>query len=281
MRCRNLFIAIAATLTHFTLFAQQGDYIGMAYYDVDHLYDTLPSQFYNDKHYTPSGRYKWDSNRYRQKIENIAQVIDSMQMPIVALYGVENESVVKDLTATVKGEYAYIHRTQDFSDGLDFALLYYGDIFFPEQVTTHYNAICIEGYIGQSPVAIVINNNSTSLGVLLNDRDLISTDKAVIILGRQSEQSTSRWGFIDASAAAEKMGRGTCVYYDKWQMRHRIATNIRSTTHFDVFIREWLLDREGRPVGTYERSKYYGGYSTLLPIYIYFDKMLDFSAKKL
>ena len=281
MRYITHIIAVIFIMLAHSASAQSGGVIGVAYYDVDALYDTIPSRFYNDKNYTPEGRYKWDSQRYRQKVEHIAQVIDSLHMPIVALYGVENEEVVRDITATVREDYAYIHRTQDFSLGLDFALLYYGDVFFPEKVTSHHNALCIDGYIGDCPVTIIINNNSSSLGVLLNRNEYKVEDRAIIILGKQRAESTSRWQLSDVMSEAEAAGRGTVVYYDRWQMRHRIATNIRNIEQCNVYIKEWLLDMEGRPKPTFRGSKYYGGYSTSLPIYIYFDKLLDFSTKKL
>lgn len=281
MRYITHIIAVIFIMLAHSASAQSGGVIGVAYYDVDALYDTIPSRFYNDKNYTPEGRYKWDSQRYRQKVEHIAQVIDSLHMPIVALYGVENEEVVRDITATVREDYAYIHRTQDFSLGLDFALLYYGDVFFPEKVTSHHNALCIDGYIGDCPATIIINNNSSSLGVLLNRNEYKVEDRAIIVLGKQRAESTSRWQLSDVMSEAEAAGRGTVVHYDRWQMRHRIATNIRNIEQCNVYIKEWLLDMEGRPRPTFRGSKYYGGYSTSLPIYIYFDKLLDFSTKKL
>ena len=281
MRYITHIIAVIFIMLAHSASAQSGGVVGVAYYDVDAIYDTIPSRFYNDKNYTPEGRYKWDSQRYRQKDEHIAQGIDSLHMPIVALYGVENEEVVRDITATVREDYAYIHRTQDFSLGLDFALLYYGDVFFPEKVTSHHNALCIDGYIGDCPVTIIINNNSSSLGVLLNRNEYKVEDRAIIILGKQRAESTSRWQLSDVMSEAEAAGRGTVVYYDRWQMRHRIATNIRNIEQCNVYIKEWLLDMEGRPKPTFRGSKYYGGYSTSLPIYIYFDKLLDFSTKKL
>ena len=281
MRYITHIIAVIFIMLAHSASAQSGGVVGVAYYDVDAIYDTIPSRFYNDKNYTPEGRYKWDSQRYRQKVEHIAQVIDSLHMPIVALYGVENEEVVRDITATVREDYAYIHRTQDFSLGLDFALLYYGDVFFPEKMTSHHNALCIDGYIGDCPVTIIINNNSSSLGVLLNRNEYKVEDRAIIVLGKQRAESTSRWQLSDVMSEAEAAGRGTVVYYDRWQMRHRIATNIRNIEQCNVYIKEWLLDMEGRPKPTFRGSKYYGGYSTSLPIYIYFDKLLDFSTKKL
>ena len=61
---------------------------GIAYYDVDRLYDTIPSLFYDDRAYTPEGTYGWDTERYRRKIRQVAETVDSMALPVVALYGV-------------------------------------------------------------------------------------------------------------------------------------------------------------------------------------------------
>ena len=60
--------------------------IGIAYCDLDHLYDTIPALFYDDSDYTPGGRLAWDTERYRRKIARTAAVIDSMRMPLVALW---------------------------------------------------------------------------------------------------------------------------------------------------------------------------------------------------
>ena len=40
---------------------------GVAYYDVDKLYDTIPSKFYDDRAYTPNGKLGWNTERYRRR----------------------------------------------------------------------------------------------------------------------------------------------------------------------------------------------------------------------
>ena len=62
--------------------------IGIAFYDVDRIYDTVPALFYDDADYTPEGRLHWTAERYARKIRNTAAVIDSMALPLVALWGV-------------------------------------------------------------------------------------------------------------------------------------------------------------------------------------------------
>ena len=116
---------------------------GIVYWDLDHLYDTVPALFYNDTDYTPSGRLAWDTERYRRKIRHTAAVIDSMRMPLVALWGVENEAVVRDIAAACKGDYSYLHRTLNSLDGMDFALSFflYRPLFFSQALIWLTNAV--------------------------------------------------------------------------------------------------------------------------------------------
>ena len=127
---------------------------GIAYYDVDRLYDTLPSPFYDDDERTPAGRLRWTAARYRRKVRAVAAVIDSMSMPLTALWGVENETVVRDLAAACEGDYVYLHRTLDAPDGLDFALLYHGDRFFPHYDEAGRRYLYVEGTLRLSLIHI-------------------------------------------------------------------------------------------------------------------------------
>ena len=43
-----------------------------------------------------------------------------MALPLVALWGVENEQVVRDIAAACRGDYSYLHRTLNSLDGMDF-----------------------------------------------------------------------------------------------------------------------------------------------------------------
>ena len=121
--------------------------IGIAYCDLDHLYDTIPALFYDDSDYTPGGRLAWDTERYRRKIARTAAVIDSMRMPLVALWSVENEAVVRDIAAACRGDYSYLHQTLNSLDGMDFALLYYGDLFDPHYEEPGRRYLYIEGLL--------------------------------------------------------------------------------------------------------------------------------------
>ena len=74
-----------------------------------------------------------------------------MGLEIVALWGVENEAVVRDLVTSCRGDYSYIHRTLNTLDGMDFALLYYGDRFFPHYVEPGRRYLYVEGTLDAIP----------------------------------------------------------------------------------------------------------------------------------
>ena len=248
--------------------AQNG--FGVAYYDVDKFYDTIPSKFYDDRAYTPDGRMRWNTERYRRKVENTARVIDSMAMPVVVLYGVESEDVVRDIVQASGEDYTYIHRTQDYNNGLDFAVLYFADKFFVDKVTPWRGALCVEGEAEGQKLAIVAAHKCSSLGVLFEECRLGAKDCDVILMGRPNKVGFSDLGLEDYSLSAERQGRGNRFESSRWVMRDRVACRLKNGAVADVYIKNWLLDIQGRPWATFDGGRYSGGYSSSLPIFLYF-----------
>lgn len=114
--------------------ADQPRRVSVAFYNVENLFDTVPSPFYDDREFTPRGANAWNTERYTRKTANIARVIDDAGFDVVALAEVENETALRDLAQTLTGDYTYIHRTGSDRRGIDIALLYKADKFFPEEV---------------------------------------------------------------------------------------------------------------------------------------------------
>lgn len=108
--------------------------VSIAFWNTENLFDTLPSGFYDDSEYTPEGAYNWDTERYTRKLRNMARVIGDMGADVMGLAEVENEAVVRDLVSTLSDDYNYIHRTSGDWRGIDVALIYKGDKFFPDRV---------------------------------------------------------------------------------------------------------------------------------------------------
>ncbi len=258
---------------------------GFAYCDADHLYDTVPSPFYDDSDYTPQGRLRWNTERYNDKIARTAALVDSLALPVVALWSVENEQVVRDIARTCTRDYSYLHRTLNSLDGMDFALLYYADTFFPLHVESGRRYLYVEGILrrpfGHGPKRRV---RTDTLGlVLCSEQRMVRwvvgelrderPGVRLVVMGRLPAREIDRYGLCDAHARAEAAGRGNIRSRAGWRMRDRIAvdTALRVVTG-DVFMRRFLLDpSESQPLPTFDRRRYAGGLSYALPVYVYME----------
>lgn len=267
-------VILTLTLSILTIFSAAAQRpTGIAFYDLDKLYDTLPALFHNDADYTPEGRYNWTEERYRRKIRTTAAVVDSLGLPLVALWGVENESVVRDIAAACKGAYSYLHRTLNSLDGMDFALLYYGDMFYPERVEEGRRYLYVEGTLGRDTVGLVLCAEDRMAAWVVRDLREERPGVKLIVAGRSEGLDPAASGLCDAQARAARAGRGNIRSRGRWRMRDRIlvdtAFRIRGG---DVFIRRYLVDsKTGNPIPTYLRSIYRGGPGRSLPVYAYFE----------
>lgn len=246
--------------------------LGIAFYDVDRIYDTIPALFYNDEEYTPDGRMHWNTERYQRKIRNTAAVIDSMRLPITALWGVENEEVVRDISAACQGDYSYLHRTLNTLDGMDFALFYYGDIFLPDFTEVGNRYLYVEGELrGVGRIGLLMSGNAHFATMAAGDLREERPGVKLIIMGRCDGIRGERYGLTDATARAERAGRGTVHYSSGWRMRDRILVDTALHARGgDVFARRYMVDdKSGYPLSTYKKKVYNGGYSYSLPVFVY------------
>ena len=246
---------------------------GIAFYDADRLYDTLPSPFYNDDDYTPQGRLRWNTERYARKIRQTAAVADSLALPLVALWGVENEAVVRDIAATCESDYTYLHRTLNSLDGMDFALLYHGDRFFPESVAEGRRYLTIEGLLDGEPVCLILSADDRTAQWAVADLREERPELKLLVLGRSEGLDPEAYGLRHAHADAARAGRGSAFVRGRWTMRHRIladtAFRIRSA---DVYARRYLIDpANGMPTPTYSGRSYRGGAGRYLPVFAYIE----------
>lgn len=257
--------------------------LGMAYCDADHLYDTVPALFYDDTDYTPQGALRWNTERYRRKIARTAALVDSLGLPIVALWGVENEAVVRDLAAACQGEYSYLHRTLNSLDGMDFALLYYGDVFFPHYVEPGRRYLYVEGTLRRpagrgrarrfrtDTLGLVLCSEQRMVRWVVGDLRDERPGAKIVVMGRLPDRGLEKYGLRDVHAPAERAGQGNVRSRSGWRLRDRIAvdTALRSAAA-GIYIKRFLLDPAGaQPLATYQRRRYTGGVGYALPVYVY------------
>lgn len=99
----------------------------VAFYNVENLFDTVDDPATMDDEFTPTGRYRYTGKVYQQKLHNIATVINELDAVLVGLAEIENNTVLKDLTAQPElKKYSYKYTWYNSPDprGIDVALLY-------------------------------------------------------------------------------------------------------------------------------------------------------------
>ncbi len=264
---RLLLTSLLTIFTSITLCAK-GDGVGVAFWDVESLYDTSPSLFYNDDAFTPEGDKSWSQERYNLKIANIAAVVDSMRLPIVMLYGVENEDVVRDIVRSTTEDYTYLHSTRNSLTGLDFALLYFGDILFIDRVVQRRDMLIVKGEIDGESITLVGAISAINFGEIADFTD----GGRVVVMGHYDGDDIERYGLSDSFRDIERRGYGDTRGKRGWSLSQRASVGDGvEVLRVGIYIKEWLLTSDrSRPLATYQDRKYWGGYSNYLPIFLFF-----------
>ncbi len=111
----------------------------VVFYNVENLFDTINCPTTADEDMLPLADRRWDGERYRTKLSNIADIITSISPhnapALIGLAEVENRAVLEELTATSAlsaANYKICHYDSPDSRGIDVALLYRNDIFHIE-----------------------------------------------------------------------------------------------------------------------------------------------------
>lgn len=294
---RHLALLLALTVTSLLSTAQK---CSVGFYNVENLCDTVASIFYDDSAFTPHGTKHWDTNRYRTKLANISRVLDDMSLDIAALAEVENEAVVRDLVATLKTDYNYIHRTTNDTRGMDVTILYKGDKFFPEriqQINLQYKrqGLYVKGkLLGERIDLIAVhmpshgNSDATrerSLRALYHFADSLRTAdplSRIIIIGDMNattDEKVMRRAFhTNENVQDGKIflfnplstlrGIGSYAFRNNWQLIDNVflSTSFLSgmPLHYHrsgVFIRDYMLSSEGSRRGYPLATFTLGGYS--------------------
>ncbi len=117
--------------------SDRGDYRIM-FYNVENFFDTKNDSITFDDDFTPEGQMHWTFEKYKNKVNRIAQVIMAVggwEVPeIVGLCEAENRYVLENLTKhspLAKFHYEIIHFDSPDRRGLDVAMLYQKDKFTP------------------------------------------------------------------------------------------------------------------------------------------------------
>lgn len=297
--------------------ASQPCYVSIGFYNTENLFDTIPSPFYDDSEYTPEGQKRWDTGRYTRKLANIARIIDDAGFDVVVLAEVENESVVRDLVLKLRDDYCYIHRSSSDRRGIDIAMLYKGDRFFPGEVrllptTASRELLLVRGRLMGEEVGIIaahLPSKYNGLGYrmravrcLAGAADSLICEagcSGVVVLGdfngelgepamRRALGSVVAEGRLcNVLPSVAQSGLGSYCWQGQWFMYDNVLVSEALARGLGglrairggVFLRDYMLDsargygassirRTGYPMRTFHGSKYVGGYSDHLPVFV-------------
>lgn len=113
------------------------------FYNVENLFDTIDEPYKDDAEFLPDSKAKWNSEKYKLKLQHIAQVIDSLtdtiQPFVIGLAEVENRQVLEDLIqqpGMKRTNWGIVHHDSPDERGIDVAILYNKDVV-EERIGTH------------------------------------------------------------------------------------------------------------------------------------------------
>ncbi len=176
-------IALLAMVCSIAGFAQEKkkyQVYGVAFYNLENLFDTINNNGKYDKEFSPDGKNRWDGNKYWSKIKNLSYAISQMKTKatpygpaIIGCSEIENKSVLEDL---VKAESVrdmnlkIVHHDSPDLRGVDVSLLYNPKLFRVLTVTNHTlhieslpkfktrDQMCVVGLLGGCRVGVIVNH---------------------------------------------------------------------------------------------------------------------------
>ncbi len=98
---RHFYFALLVSLSISQIFASDDREFSLMSFNVENLFDTEKSQFYNDADFTPTGRYEWTNEKLHWKLQNLSEIVLSVRNKnekkcpdALALSEVENREVL-------------------------------------------------------------------------------------------------------------------------------------------------------------------------------------------
>ncbi len=221
---------------------------GVAFYNVENLFDTDDDPKTKDDEFTPTGKKKWTTERYQKKLFDLAKVVTAMNAPsLLGLCEVENEKVLIDLAATdalAKHKYGVVHFDSPDIRGIDVALLYKTKDFvvsnsnkiaidFPKEIVEDYTTrdiLHVEGTLnGKHQLHIFVNHWPSRRGGLtksepkriyvakqlrkkVNEIFESNPEANIIIMGDLNDETDNKSVALTLSAVKEPQSRSKYLY---------------------------------------------------------------------
>ncbi len=212
---------------------------GVAFYNLENLFDTINNNGKYDHEFSPEGQNKWDGTKYWHKINNMAYAISQFKTnttplgpAIIGVSEVENITVLQDL---VKADpikdlgLKIVHHDSPDARGIDVSLLYNPRFFQLINVTNHRlttvnfrtrDQMCVVGLLGGKRVGVIVNHWPSRRGgdksipsrvaAALLTRQIadsllkVDPEMGVIIMGDLNDDPTDRSCSVALGAVRDK-----------------------------------------------------------------------------
>ena len=188
---RRVSLVMLLMLVALAGFAQENDRkqyqaFGVAFYNLENLFDTINNNGKYDLEFSPAGARQWNGAKYRSKINRLATAIAAMTTQttpmgpaVIGVSEIENKSVLDDLVRAEpirKWRLQVVHHDSPDRRGVDVGLLYNPRMFRPINVTNHRLTIpgndsfrtrdqmCVCGVMGGDTIAVIVNHWPSRLG---------------------------------------------------------------------------------------------------------------------
>lgn len=99
----------------------------VAFYNCENYYDTINDPTIDDEEFLPGAASNWNSTRFNQKKQHLAQVIHEIDPDAIGLSEIENKAVLDELvlvSAIKSANYGIVHYNSPDKRGIDVGFLY-------------------------------------------------------------------------------------------------------------------------------------------------------------
>ena len=228
---------------------------GVAFYNLENLFDTINNNGKYDLEFSPKGSRQWNGEKYRSKIGNLARAIAAMTTKttpmgpaIIGVSEIENKSVLDDLVraeAIKNWRLQVVHHDSPDRRGVDVGLLYNPRFFRVLDVTNHTlripgyeefrtrDQMCVTGILGGDTISVIGNHWPSRLGGQEQSSYLreaaadlskhiadslwaIRPNQGVIVMGDLNDDPMDKSVAVNLGASKEDKGVQPHSFYNPW-----------------------------------------------------------------
>ena len=251
---RLMFLTVMILVVGISSHAQERRFAlyGVAFYNLENLFDTIHNEGKNDYEYLPEGRNKWNTMKYMAKLKNMSQVLSELatdKIPagaaVIGVSEIEDRLVLEDLLkqpALADRGYEIEHYEGPDRRGVDCALFYNPRFFqvdssklvpyvYPNNDTTHVTRgfLVVSGRMADEHVHFIVNHwpsraaasearERASVQVKAIKESLVQNDPSckVIIMGDMNDDPMDKSMRVALGAKRKMSEVGPHDLYNPW-----------------------------------------------------------------